>query len=400
MRCEDRGVQCGGYNFARVFVQQNSTIRNLALADIKGYFLSRFVIDTKSPSALVNILVRTVTSSPPHGSLQDLCVQAITASFYGTTQNNNHKLLEGVGAYTKALRKLREALRDPSTCFTTETVITVLCICICENIVAQESSSWLSHYNAMSCLIESRGPDRHRTGIERDILLACQYMIIVNAGTDRRPCFLSEPRWKALLEPLEYQGPSKYPALLYHIADVPGIFHRFDILTTQGLSYSEFVSLRNDTIDALHALHGWRSTLPPYVSSPTRLPPTYTPNTTAALAFHHAVLLKMEEICNRLSIPLTPSAHVPEDGAANTLERIETKRYLTTQIYNLARSSINDMNSFPGALYFILPLYVASEFMDPAWPETTALSEYRDNVIAKSHGFHLGRELKKTVDLF
>lgn len=187
------------------------------------------------------------------------------------------------------------------------------------------------------------------------------------------------------------------PALLYHMADVPAIFHRFDILRTNGLSDSEVVSLRKDTIDALHALHIWRSTLPAYVSSPTRLPPTYTPNTTAALAFHHAVLLEMEEICNRLSIPLTPSTPVPQDGTSNTLHRLETKRYLTTQIYNLARSSINDMNSFPGALYFILPLYVASEYMDPGW-ETAVLNEYRDNVIAKSHGFHLGRKLQKTLD--
>lgn len=152
-RCEERDVQCGGYNFALVFVQQNSPIRNLALADVKDYFLSRFVIDTKSPSAIVNILAKTVTSSSPHGSLQDLCVQAITASFYGTTQNNDDKLWEGVGAYTKALRKLRQALNDPNTCFATETVISVLCICICENIVAQESSSWLSHYSAISCLV-------------------------------------------------------------------------------------------------------------------------------------------------------------------------------------------------------------------------------------------------------
>lgn len=106
----------------------------------------------------------------------------------------------------------------------------------------------------------------------------------------------------------------------------------------------------------------------------------------------------MEEICNRLSIPLIPSAHVPQDGATNVAQRQSIKRYLTTQIFDLARSSINTMNSFLGALYFILPLYVANEYNDPVWQETASLNEYRDNVIEKSHGFQLGRELKKNIE--
>ncbi|KAL5360052.1 hypothetical protein BJX96DRAFT_67444 [Aspergillus floccosus] len=427
-RCKDLRIPCEGYDYPPVFVdetkrwsrrhKQASTTDqhqqrqcNTALHQtyslrvllpdedsiLKSHFLSRFFADEIGRSALLRILVQTVRDDTADSSLQHLCVKALTAGYYGIKNHDHTTYLKSVDVAVYASQKLRQASEQRNGCLRTETLISVLCLCIYENVVATESTTWLTNYDAVSKLIKFRGPSRHRSGIERDILSACQYMIIVNAGARRRHCFLSNPSWKAVLRK-SHKERTGYLGLYDILSDVPGLLHDFDALKLNDLSDDVLTELRDRTANTVLALHRWRSNLPGTFSSAHAFPPAYSQDIAAALSLHHAALLHMEELTYSLSLPLVPTSAVSVDVAQSdplqvgvNAARIGIKHSLASEIFHLASSSISQTNSFPGALFFILPLHVAAEHMDPETQESFALKAYMNTTIAESHGFNIGR---------
>lgn len=183
-RCKASGIQCEGYNHPPVFVDetkrwsrrheqasptdqsqhrqcnivlhQRYSLHGLLPEEndiLKSYFLSRFVADEVSGSALMRILVQTVTDFMPERSPQQLCVKALTAGYYGITNRDHATYCKGVDAYARASRKLHQALEDPNSRLRMETLISVLCLCIYENIVPTYSMTWLTHYEAVSNMV-------------------------------------------------------------------------------------------------------------------------------------------------------------------------------------------------------------------------------------------------------
>lgn len=188
-------------------------------------------------------------------------------------------------------------------------------------------------------------------------------------------------------------GRTGYLALYDILSDIPGLLQDFDTLRSNNFPDNAWTELRDRTANTVFALHTWRSNLPFTFSSAHDFPPAYSQDTAAALALHHTALLHLEELTYSLCIPLGPASVMsdPLQGGVDAA-RIGVRHSLASEIYHLASSSISQTNSFPGALFFILPLHVAAEHIDPERQEESfALKVYMDAIIAGSHGFHLGR---------
>ncbi|KIN03315.1 hypothetical protein OIDMADRAFT_51285 [Oidiodendron maius Zn] len=320
----------------------------------------------------------------PTSSLHQSCVDAVTASYFGSINNNHHAYTKGRQAYVHALARINQALAYNDSALEQQTLTGVLCLCLYENIVLSHSTAWFTHYSGISRLIEFRGPSRHRIGLDRDILHASRFMIILAAGAQRRHCFLAYPSWRSIVWPPGHEAASKPDALLEIAVDVPGILYDLDRIKAT-FTPDSYALLRQHTVAILQKLHNWSSSLSydPSLNGVRR----YNPINAAALALCYAIMLVISEPCSFLSVPLLPISNIAQGTDA------EQKRSLAMAIYDLAKASIGTNNSIPGAFFFIFPLYtVAKHLTRGGGQEAYHIYDYMDSVIGGVHGFSIGSE--------
>uniref|UniRef100_A0A0B7KDJ5 Zn(2)-C6 fungal-type domain-containing protein n=1 Tax=Bionectria ochroleuca TaxID=29856 RepID=A0A0B7KDJ5_BIOOC len=103
--------------------------------------------------------------------------------------------------YNKALSSLRKSLCDPAEALSAETLCASICLSWYETMVDRRSSAWLAHSMASADLIQLRGPGVHMTGFDRALLLAHHGLISSHALMQRKPSFMCEPAWIAVVDP-------------------------------------------------------------------------------------------------------------------------------------------------------------------------------------------------------
>lgn len=104
--------------------------------------------------------------------------QALAAVYFGKMCNHKRAYQKGSQLYVQALDQLRHAIVDPKTAVSSETLASVLCLCIYENVALSEPLAWVRHYGGVSRLVELRGPDCQRNDLEMDIFRVCRFMIV------------------------------------------------------------------------------------------------------------------------------------------------------------------------------------------------------------------------------
>ena len=101
--------------------------------------------------------------------------------------------------YVKALHSLQDALNDANRSVTSETLAAATLLQMFEQYVDSADTAWLIHANGVIRMLELRGPNRIQDAVELTTLQVQVGNIFGKAVRDRRPCFLAEPGWKALL---------------------------------------------------------------------------------------------------------------------------------------------------------------------------------------------------------
>ncbi|CAH0002575.1 unnamed protein product [Clonostachys byssicola] len=82
-----------------------------------------------------------------------------------------------------------------------ETLCASICLSWYETLVNRKGSAWLAHSMASADLIQLRGPGVHMTGFDRALLLAHHGLISSHALMQRKPSFMCEPAWIAVVDP-------------------------------------------------------------------------------------------------------------------------------------------------------------------------------------------------------
>ncbi len=98
---------------------------------------------------------------------------------------------------------LNQALADNATAIADETLTATILLSFYEMVASDIDVPWIKHAGGSGTLIKLRGPERHRTGLGREILPAYRHTLITEALSPARASFLDEPEWRDLFRYLQ-----------------------------------------------------------------------------------------------------------------------------------------------------------------------------------------------------
>ncbi|OAP61763.1 hypothetical protein AYL99_03966 [Fonsecaea erecta] len=127
--------------------------------------------------------------------LLDAAVRAVSLVHLSRTRQTDLFVHESRQYYGKALRLLNQSLMDDSTGMSTETLSATILLSFYEMFASDSNQSWVRHAGGAGTLMRIRGPDRHLSGLDRDVYLAYRHTIVIEAFMRDEACFLSEPQW-------------------------------------------------------------------------------------------------------------------------------------------------------------------------------------------------------------
>ena len=131
-------------------------------------------------------------------SLLDNSIRAATMAHLGRIHHSQDFMQESRRHYGKALRLLSSHLADPEKGMASETLSSTVLLSFYEMFASDSDDSWVRHAGGAGTLMKLRGPNKHRTGFDREIYLAYRHALIIQAFEIDSPCFLNQPEWRQL----------------------------------------------------------------------------------------------------------------------------------------------------------------------------------------------------------
>ncbi|EWY81261.1 hypothetical protein FOYG_15537 [Fusarium oxysporum NRRL 32931] len=415
-RCEKAGIACEGYVTYGEFVDETTRFAK----DKSPVKDSQLLVQPASPSAKaterqiwrpppllldqdavihahllsrideVTPLMANLESITLSDSTRSLAVRALAAVYFGKTNSDKRIFDLGSREYVKALNRVQLDLASSTAVLEWDTLASVICLCMFENIVFTDKTGWLKHYEGITQLVKLRGPWRHQTDLERELLRQCRFEIILCALINRKHCYLTLPEWQTV--PWPSTVPKTASDALHDIfARVPGQLHDMDRVQRGEVDNEFFEELRQRVETTLSDLEDWEQ----FYQHPRPLtgsPLTSTQDSTshpvrhkALLALQRAIILCMTGLCTFFNIPLV--AEIP-----SILEdRKVVRKAIATEICQLAASSLGHESHSTESLLFIFPLQIASMNFETGSAEERGAEEIMNGVIAGTHGFEIGR---------
>ncbi|EXL92604.1 hypothetical protein NOF04DRAFT_15731 [Fusarium oxysporum II5] len=415
-RCEKAGIACEGYVTYGEFVDETTRFAK----DKSPLNDSQLQVQPASPSAKaterqiwrpppllldqdavihahllsrideVTPLMANLESITLSDSTRSLAVRALAAVYFGKTNSDKRIFDLGSREYVKALNRVQLDLASSTAVLEWDTLASVICLCMFENIVFTDKTGWLKHYEGITQLVKLRGPWRHQTVLERELLRQCRFEIILCALINRKHCYLTLPEWQTV--PWPSTVPKTASDALHDIfARVPGQLHDMDRVQRGEVDNEFFEELRQRVETTLSDLEDWEQ----FYQHPRPLtgsPLTSTQDSTshpvrhkALLALQRAIILCMTGLCTFFNIPLV--AEIP-----SILEdRKVVRKAIATEICQLAASCLGHESHSTESLLFIFPLQIASMNFETGSAEEKGAEKIMNGVIAGTHGFEIGR---------
>ncbi|KAH7184829.1 uncharacterized protein B0J16DRAFT_340532 [Fusarium flagelliforme] len=410
-RCEKAGLTCEGYVTYGEFVDETERFRKDKFPARSGQHELQLVHRPSNPPQqelplpsrlLINendiihthLLSKMVEVQPLMTGLESLptstrslAVRALAAVYFGKT--NSHKRIFDLGTreYGKALKKVHEDLSSDTTVLEWETLVSVLCLCMFESIAFTDKNGWLRHYEGISELVKLRGPWRHQTPLNRELLRQCRFEIIVCALIKRRHCYLALSEWQTV--PWPESVPKTASDTIHDIfAYVPGQLHDMDRVERGEVDEDFKDDLRQRVEMTLSNLEDWGQFYHhprPLSGSLPDSEVTHSVRDKALLALQRAIILCMVNLCALLKVPLV--AEIPT--AFEDQQAIRT--CIAIEICQLAISCVGDESTGTEPLLFIFPLQIASMNLQAGSAEEKLAEQVMNDVIAGTHGFEIGR---------
>ncbi|KAF4960189.1 hypothetical protein FGADI_1209 [Fusarium gaditjirri] len=307
-------------------------------AVIHAHLLSR--IDEVTP------LMTNLESITLSDSTRSLAVRALAAVYFGKTKKDKRIFDLGSREYVKALNRVQLDLASSTAVLEWDTLASVICLCMFENIAFTDKTGWLKHYEGIT----------------------------------------------QLTIPWPTTVPKTASDALHDIfARVPGQLHDMDRVERGEFDNYFFEELRQRVETTLSDLEDWEQ----FYQHPRPLtgsPLTSTQDSTshpvrhkALLALQRAIILCMTGLCTFFNIPLV--AEIPSILG----DRKVVKRAIATEICQLAASCLGHESHSTESLLFIFPLQIASMNFEKGSAEEKEAEQIMNGVIAGTHGFEIGR---------
>ncbi|KAF7178984.1 hypothetical protein CNMCM7691_007859 [Aspergillus felis] len=117
----------------------------------------------------------------------------------GRAHNDQEKVIASRHLYGRGLQHLIRSLRNPHTATSNWTLMAAIQLGIYEMLDGLGEKSWLIHSRGIGKLFRLRGPEAHRDGFGRTLLVAYRPFLVADAFVCQEPCFLEEHGWRAIV---------------------------------------------------------------------------------------------------------------------------------------------------------------------------------------------------------
>ncbi|EEU35755.1 uncharacterized protein NECHADRAFT_94769 [Fusarium vanettenii 77-13-4] len=275
-------------------------------------------------------------------------LRVLASTYFGKANRDRQACVQGLHLYSQALKQLQNDLSTTSNSGTElGTIMSVLCLCVFENMVFSQTSAWLMHYEGAGRL--------------RQILRFAWYFAILSAGHQRRHCFLDQPQWESTQCLPEGEAPERIDLLYDIFAQTPGIVYDYDELR-QRPRRNSFATrfLRQRVQSVIDRFHAWLQTVPwrfiPCSDHNDAQSPPDDAMDCVALALSYAMLLCLVQPCEFLGVAL-----IGDENTGTELESDDSFAYkfLALDICRFAEKVLQGQESANLALFLIYPLQIA-----------------------------------------
>ncbi|KAI0020198.1 hypothetical protein F4780DRAFT_384331 [Xylariomycetidae sp. FL0641] len=266
-QCLNAGLECGGYQRQRVFLNRNQETE--ASASVVSYrrshsssppgrrsssppnivlpysmarsaytdkyislFLADYLPTGRSPSTTtllaadslsgwINIICNLHTSSPT----VQLALLSLSLSSVGRRDGDFNITTQGFMCYNLAVRELSKALHNPKKADDDSMLATTKLLSLFEILygdrlpdVLAQSRAWLGHMGGQRALLQSRSPQDFRSGVSHELFTSGRLTQLIPAITQRQRPPLNSPAWRTV--PWEFAPKRPADRLVDLLADL------------------------------------------------------------------------------------------------------------------------------------------------------------------------------------
>ncbi|PWY96309.1 putative C6 finger domain protein [Aspergillus sclerotioniger CBS 115572] len=130
----------------------------------------------------------------------DLTIQSFAAHHIGRMGDNMAAVQYAKSAYGQALCMLRASLDNSNECLSSEVFCAVLLLCLYELFTnTNEADAWMKHAQALSQLVQIRGPRYYRNAFDQALLKASRGMMVMHSLFSGQSCFLASSEWHSVM---------------------------------------------------------------------------------------------------------------------------------------------------------------------------------------------------------
>ncbi|KAF4541032.1 C6 zinc finger domain containing protein [Lasiodiplodia theobromae] len=273
-QCLKSGLECGGYDRQRIFINHTSTAQSCALTTVAPP-TRRIPVESSERAAkpleivLPDALTRTAYELKSLGMFWEAYLpqgvpftsanaQFTTGSWLGIIDSIFHRedclkhallamslatvgrqrgdpwmVNQGYASHGKSLREMAYALQSPERVKKDELVAASKLMGLFEILFgaddrddAAQARSWSSHIKGELVLIQARGPHAHMHGQAHQLFVDGRFSMMIQAARSRKKSVFSEPQWKEI--PWQVIPKTPKDALLDIMVDLPTLMEKLD----------------------------------------------------------------------------------------------------------------------------------------------------------------------------
>ncbi|KAE8140414.1 hypothetical protein BDV38DRAFT_269017 [Aspergillus pseudotamarii] len=198
-------------------------------------------------------------------------LRCLGALHLGMKHQDQDTIASSRSMYSRGIHGLRGLLRRPRFARSDMTLAIAVMLGIYEMMDPITPQSWLTHSSGIATLIRLRGPNAHRSGFGRTLLISFKSFIVADALIRGEACFLAEPAWQSALADslVKESGNGKGSQLVnlvelifLEIAKCPGLYARAcAVIKNNETDHSMRETLRQETMRSRRRLQHLRNQL-------------------------------------------------------------------------------------------------------------------------------------------
>ncbi|CAK7236075.1 hypothetical protein SBRCBS47491_009512 [Sporothrix bragantina] len=225
-----------------------------------------------------NWLLNLTDTSLDNAPALETAMTALCMARVGRHSKNSALVQHSLSLYTKGLRQLQEAIHDPDTQLTDQTLAACMAFSMYEvtECPSKHLNGYYSHHTGGLALLKMRGAGAHITPLGHSLFVFMRFQQFVYGLLTRKANFLCEPDW--IHKPWQASAKDPQDKFMDQMYCIPVLLEQTDNLEAAGPTMSVDALIRGywDIIGQYYAIYqclqGWHKDLQAIVAGPLYWP--------------------------------------------------------------------------------------------------------------------------------